>query len=831
MLHGSLGSVPADDRRQIKSRIRELRWLIRSAERIARLLFSEDEERRRFLCLDGSIPLRYFEVQKHGAWRLFYEQSSARYLSPQFRSLQVHALLAQASIVRFWFRENDSDQTSKLREDTFNRMYRWTLKIRHFNQLPYRSSKEYLGTLARIPVGTSRPDLMAAIRRLRPDRSGSSTELEESLAHDLGSIHCLLRVADDPKALISISESEEDEFEEEILEDPAPPTVEPEQDGDYAFDVDCLSPGSEEDDEQQPGENEDAGNEEDDGDGRAGSTGVTYERHKWDEIALKNCLESGIHPTEILLIQKLHLSTRRSGDPRSWQAMRNQELPYGKDYLTLQEAAAVLQILERKAQRGPADLELYTLAKAVTVRGLTLSTATSIVTYSERPPDEQVKTLSLLISPEVEQLPEWLLPAVPIPYESEHGAYLGCNEVKKAFVFPDYCSIGALVRQVILFKFPTWQGESVQPFSEPIDFQEPPSASYPQRLQQILEAEDVVRGSSLARFVTFPKLGRILHRAIYEQTSGNLVQTTYVTLKADHVGEVGRYYATPSIQSVQRTDIKAITSITEELGRIGYDAAANLDLVPSDSSGYLGSPMCPTLENIKKFFDDQVAVMKKANQTLKGCRENVQAIIERHDAYTMLTFCAVTIGTCHRPSHGGIPDLGEIDRSGFVGIVDKGNLSARLGVAADIAIAQLKGQNEYMEKFPFERYFGSKPPLKFFFLGPNGEYSIVSQASLKQHGLPFVANFARHIVKTTLDDWALAGDERLCPEWISALLGHFADGEEPFGSHSTFNYRLFFKSINSALNDLLKCIQFMPINILGQKLAVFDAHLRRFLPG
>jgi hypothetical protein len=120
----------------------------------------------------------------------------------------------------------------------------------------------------------------------------------------------------------------------------------------------------------------------------------------------------------------------------------------------------------------------------------------------------------------------------------------------------------------------------------------------------------------------------------------------------------------------------------------------------------------------------------------------------------------------------------------------------------------------------FETFFGSRPALSFFFIGHDRELVAVSPATLKQQSLPFVANFARHVVKTILGEWCESGDPRLSQEQIAALLGHCMEGQEPFGSHSSFDYKNFVTSMRAALADLLTAIQFLPIDIRGKRIYV-----------
>ena len=197
--------------------------------------------------------------------------------------------------------------------------------------------------------------------------------------------------------------------------------------------------------------------------GELDAPGVTYTRHRWSADDRKECIEAGIHPADALPIQRLHLSVHRYGDSRAQQAMRNQSLSLDwQSWLSRGRLRAPIS-LETQAGLGLEDLEIFALVTIVVARGLTLPTAQSIDVRGDRPDEVNMLTLFLPAS-ETEQA-EWLVPAVPIPYQQEQGTYVGCRKVLKSFVLPDYWHTGNLLRRVIAMKFPLWKGELLQPFA------------------------------------------------------------------------------------------------------------------------------------------------------------------------------------------------------------------------------------------------------------------------------------------------------------------------------------------------------------------------------
>ncbi len=832
LLRKSLHTQPVEARPKIREYICELRWILHHAERLGVFLFDSEEERKRFLCCSGGNPFVSGGARDHGLCCLLWERYSKSALLPdnghpnlrqQFDALRLEALLAHIAALGYWAHRVDWLSPEGPGRVVRESMYRRTLAIRHFTMNRYRASTAFRSALAKIPLMVSRAQLQAALRQIRRDLPVNSDTLEEQLKEDLASILGMLKVADKPDSLRDYTS--EEELETAGVESPAPHE---EVDG-AAYQVECFDDEGEGDEADDPGDDQQDGESADDGDdenGDADATGVTYTRSRWSEEEKKNCMNAGVNPADVLPVQNLHLSTRRKGDGNAWQAMQNQNLSFAWRNLAIEELGIGLQILESQADRSLGGLEIFALAKFIVARGLTLSTAQSMEVRSDRP--SEVNKLTLFLPDDELGHAEWLLPAVPISYEQEHGDYEGCRRVRKFFVASDYWGIGNVLRRLLVMKFPGWKGEPLQPFAMPVRIRKHPK-TYSLRLKYALEHSNSDRGPGLGGRVTFVRLGRVLRQRINDQTAGNLVLVTYISLQKERAGEDGRFYATPAVRSIQQAELAAVSTLDAELRVIGYDALVDLTLKPSDSSGYLGSPMCPTLEAVEKFLAKLVAIIAAANDIL-NTRDDIKAIIARHNAFTLLTFCAVTLGTCHRPTHGGVPDLSAIDTSnGRVSVADKGSAKARLGVAADLSVSQLRVYHEYVKTFEWGKHFGALPELPLFLISPDSEFLAISPATLEQQSLPFVANFARHLAKAIFSEWCEAGDERLSQEWISALLGHCIEGEEQFGPHSSFDYRSFSESMHAALGSLLESVKFQPIDILGRKVVTHAPQIQHFL--
>ena len=746
LLRTSVPVLRLADRPIVLKYIEELQWLLRFTYRFHADIFKDKKNYDGFC--EGGNPYERSGAHDHGLCCLL--MASCDKADPDFVQRQLHfdvlgtiAIQAHMAALGHWGYQADWSSPdgpgARIRES----MYRRTLAIRHFVMDPYRANAAYREALLDIPLHRSSAQLRTTLREIRRGLPAYAAKPEAQLDPDLASILGLLRVAENPTSIRSY-ESDEDE-------DPHPAKKKATR-----REIKCCT-----DDDDNA---EDAQDEEEE---EASAQTVTYERTLRSEKQEAECVEAGLNPAEAFPAQRFHLSTRRSGDPRAGIAMGNQNLSLDMRILATQQLGIALQILESLVPRNESYLELFALVKTVVARGSTFETAQALEVRSD--PPGKVERLTFWLSPREDTPSEWLIPAVPIPYATEQGSYEGCRNVVKSFPSPDYWRVGPLLRRLIEIKYPTWNGEPIYPFKVPIKLKGQPS-TFSKRLKAALEHGDPDRGPGLGHCAIFSRLGRVLPQRIYNQT-GDLVPVTYATLRKEPTGEDGRFYATPSVLSVQQAELRAVRSINDEFFLMGYDASMDLDLIPSDSSGYLGSPMCATFDALERFVQQLLLRIAKANKILKQRTGDIDATIDRHNAFVMLTFCVVSIGTCHRPTHGTVPDLGSIDSStGLFSTVDKGPSSARLAVCADAAVAQCQGWLTYRNNFDFEKHFGANPNSGLFFIDANHEFVAVSVSSLKDQSFPFVANFARHLAKTVLSEWCDAGGGQLSQEFIAALL-------------------------------------------------------------
>lgn len=821
LLRRALLVVPLPERRALDDQIRELRWVLRNARSLALVIFDDDKQRASFLRSAGPNPYRKEGAHDHGLCSLLWEIDRAHRRS--FDAIRQSALLAHLTALGYWCGQPEWKVEAGQMPTILESIYRRTLAMRHFVMAPYRSDQSYRNTFKRVPVVGSPSEIRQALLVIRAALNPNAGSLEEDLFRDLAAIAAFLSLHDDPSSISAFTDDEPARTNTNLGQNQL--TESEAETAKKQYSVECTDRDDLEDDDEIENDDEASGPQEHEDDHEEEATGVTYRRERWTKAEIDLCMELGLYPGDTLATQHLHLSTRRSGDMRSSQATRNQNLRLATRNLATLELARGLLILEGDAGHSTQALELFTRVKASLARGLTADKLEAMEVRSDRPETAKVPTLVLPV--DGQGASEWVLPALPLKYAKEHGDYPGCRPIKKDFVTPDFWRIGRLMHRLIERKFPAWNGEPLRPFAPAGKGRT--QRNFSKNLKRSIQRLDPDWGPGLSRRFTFARLARVLAQKIFDQTAGDHVLATYATMHRDPAGEDGRFYATPAVLSVQTAERTAAAAIADKLRSAGYDPGFNFSAQPSDSSGYLGSPMCPTLESIAAFLAKLVKTIADANAILL-VRPGRDACIARHNAFVMLTFCVESIGTCHRPTHEGVPDLPDIDgATGLMNIVDKGLTRARLGLIADAAFVQRRAYNEYLRDFDFEKQLGVQPLDSLCFVEPDGTVAPITLSSLAQHGLPFVPNFARHLVKTVLSEWFAAGDERVSQEGISTLLGHFMAGEEPFGRHSTFRYRVFADSMRQALDDLLEKVEFRPIETSGRQITEHGPRIQRIL--
>lgn len=824
-------SSPAEEQENLDPYICELRWLARCGPRLAGLIFDNDEDKERFLRCSKGNPVRGTGYEVSALWSLLWERHPDPNLAPAFSGLQAEAVMSQIAILRQWVKQDDWVPGQDPADKVLHSIYVRILAIKHFVMKRYVSTDDYCGALSQLSDRRCEPIMLSRLKVLRRALRSELTLSEESpqILKDISSIIGLIVGGNRPADFLNERDDEDGEGEvEESTEDENASESEEvgtiEQKDDHIdVVVACISDQAAEETEEELLEKENDGGSELEGEDDTEDRGGLYSRTRCSGEDRKKCEEAGAHPDEMLRVEKFVLSERRSGGSLNAVAMRHQSLRSDWSYAAMEEVASGMEILRSVAERGNVlALELFAFANATLARGLTVNAARSIVVRSDRP--SEVETLTLVIRSDESSPSEWIRPAVPIRYHQEHpSGYPGCRNCVKSLPLPDYWGVGAVIRKLIEAMIPNWDGTPIRPFDSADS-----AENRTMQLKNLLVSSDPVRALSLQNRFTLPRIGRVLFQNVYVQTRESYVYATYLTGQTHDCGEVDRYYDSPSVSLLQQIDRDACRTMQEELAAVGYQHKIDLSLTPSTSSGYIGSPLCPGVESIREFVSQTAEAIVEAYAAFEISNDRAD-LIRLNNAMTVYTYVGVTIGTCHRPNHGGLPKLASIDEfDAMMSIADKGIRRARLSTAADRAFAQLEAWQEYISWPDVRERFGIVPDQTPFLIEPDGTVMPVSVSTLSRH-LPFAANFARHFVRTEVAERCARGETSMSMEHLSALLGHAAEGEEQYGPYSSFRYGEFCEVVRAELDRLLENVGFRPLSFAGKEVVWHGPSTRRIL--
>ena len=808
-LRGQPGEPDSD---RFNKYLEELRWIALNAIILARVLFDDDNDRERFLRTDDPNPLIRHGAGEHSLWCLLWESHPERKRQSAFLIMQLHATVVHFEVLRYWTAREEWSQREYPVDAILHALYRETLAVRHFVMVKYVQADDYISVLDGLPADAPASDMYRHLKDLYVKYKPNADSAPSSICKDLASILWLLYRASDPDKFrarpkdnavlpdTEVDDSKTGDGEREV----APPDSDMDE---FQLDYDP------DEDEEGIFDDADSGNNEEDP-STAPEIFVTT-RHKWSAGEVKSCVESGLHPADALPTYSILLSNSKSArrGGRAWAEMDNQLLPWSRNNMPYEIAARGMNILKSASRSGRfQDLELYTRALVILRTGATEAAIRQMEVRSDQPSEVDVLTLVLRTSDAAGGPTEWLVPALPLPFRNiEVHRPDGCRECVPSFLLPDYSCIGKVMRRLIELKFSgSWNGEPVYPFDRD-------AHSYRRELREVLSVNAAAATETLRTIFTFSRLGAVHFQRIHDLAAGNTVAATYLTQRASRPGEVPRFYETPSVEMLQILDKRSITCITEELRSVGFDWEADLNIKPSDIAGYIGSPFCPTITELRKY----ISGLRQELQDISLRPTDGASFRRAHNLFSAYTYAAYNIATCHRAVEGGYTEFDRVEpRSKMMSIQDKGARERLVPVASPVW-TQMREYQRLLLSPIYEQLFNQRPPLPMFFIDTEWRPQEIRPSVLRPH-LPFPANFGRHFVRTLLAERNYEGKNRISIEHINELLGHAVEGEDRAGLYSSFSYKDYAAALRKNIADILNEIDYWPISFDGERLPVFD---------
>lgn len=825
--------VPQRERFNVPGWRKELRWIHDNAEMLAHGISSSESDRERFKRKRGRTPVRGHGVTRHPLYAQLWETPADEQYLRGFRLLQGHVLFAHFAIRHLmsttnWQASKEHNRVAR------GHLYRTSLPLQRIARSCGRHefADECRQLLVSMPRNLSTLDFADALIERR-----NKVPADHGLHEDLGLLFSLLKWSVSgsyepaPRGLSAATGGSQsmgttdtprrEEFRDEHQSNASEDGQSPESNS--AFEI---YENTEED-----GVLDDSETEGQSGTSRNRGLGITsYSRIRREPKLMAEILASGDHPDNYLSSPSIDLGTHYRGvclDEGGWREMQNQHLPWSLRELADEELADALIRLDKHAKNGdPESIEILTLAHGLLWTGRPLKNFRPLEIIFGANDASGELGFHLPDAGSTAATSEWRIRALPVPFSEPLTEPLqnpGARLCVPVFTLPDYAGLSKLICRHIE---PLAEGHRI---GSNIRIFQRDAAQYKDLLRMRLSQDaNGKRSDGLAR-VTFDRIGYILFQRIVDLTGGDMVAASLITGRNIEIAKVDRFYATPSVASLRQVYRKAVASIQQDLIAFGFEFA-EIDVADPEIDGTaVGSTICPTVESVKQGLTRiRSRIVRKPSEA--DGRKRFLHWIDSHNHYSLWAVMTVGWAVGFRAIHDPFIYPNQVDLvSGLTAFQDKGpddDSKTRLMSLPGFAFTQI---DEYCVSLKKVKISILDSPVKIpshpFFFDENLNVHMVIPSlmeSFLNESLPLPANASRHFGRT---EWIERGTS---PEYVSAWLGHFYRGEEPWGRYSSFRFSDFCHFMREKLPEMLKDLGFLPIDRNGKQIAEFQPEVERF---
>lgn len=307
--------------------------------------------------------------------------------------------------------------------------------------------------------------------------------------------------------------------------------------------------------------------------------------------------------------------------------------------------------------------------------------------------------------------------------------------------------------------------------------------------------------------LTPEKICRVLPGVLLDQGFDQTV-TWMLTCDASRANEPRMFYSRHSVANLQRAYARATRRIARDLGT---------QPMSPDIPDPLGSENAPSVgARFVIRLDDLKGMITSLKEQLKDPRRmplELPGIRRYHDAYLLFTWLMQSLHTSVRPISrpNGIYAFwnAATETHPWVGLSEKDNRysgKARPVRLAPLLEAQFAHYQQHLRALAnrlglsYKLRAQTQEDLPLFVVADGGKIEVLRpkwiETQLRKRYAPLPANFHRAFLRTELL-------ERGCgPETVDAFMGHANVGEAPFSRYATFDYGLFWPSIENALRSI-----------------------------
>jgi hypothetical protein len=295
----------------------------------------------------------------------------------------------------------------------------------------------------------------------------------------------------------------------------------------------------------------------------------------------------------------------------------------------------------------------------------------------------------------------------------------------------------------------------------------------------------VIRGDGCGSRLTPERISKCMVQKVLQESRGDYSSTAIVTGNDLNLATVRLFYACRSARQLQCLYKKSALSLHGELKRtlrpdLRRRFRARQEFSLAKPSLYIGNRICPTLDSLRRAIDRLITEIDLCEE-----RKRENDVVNHHNWFTLYTIWFFSYTTGIRGIGTPYLPIAKLDReSGIATITDKDTdlgYRTKLTWISPELIEQMDNYQDFVSRslrFP-------KNNWPCFFIDDNMAPRKVRPASLKpfmDEFLSFPVNIHRRIVSSELLDHGCP------PEVVSAWMGHWHRGEEPWARFSSFAF-------------------------------------------
>jgi hypothetical protein len=309
------------------------------------------------------------------------------------------------------------------------------------------------------------------------------------------------------------------------------------------------------------------------------------------------------------------------------------------------------------------------------------------------------------------------------------------------------------------------------------------------------------------------------------QYGGDIVEPMLITGRGHYLGMVPLHYSSPSLyrlQTVYTGTCQLISdAVYQSLEKPAKPAKVNKDQFPETEAiqKYAGGRHYLIKGMVTKLLDGEQGLVQRFNECLKFAGFN-DYWVNLHNDYTLYVVEMLGFATGYRAVRDPLDSLAQIDwLTGFACISDKDDLdyyNARLVWIPSLVRDQIRNYQQHCRQLG-ERLMLINPRLAkkllnhgdpsdgavpfLFLLKPDGRLLKLRPTEIYKRLrdiFPVPVNANRSYLRNRLRELDCPG------EMVNYFLGHWENGEEPFGPYSTLSPQAYKQALEPLLEQIMK---------------------------